>query len=92
MRWTVTITNTGTGSATDISSSNVNAHTGTDVVVPTSVDIDADGDGTYELVGISLPYSAGGITASLSSGTLTVGFPSLASGIFCRYRYNVTVQ
>ena len=92
MRWTVTITNTGTGTATNISSSNVNAHVVTNVVVPTSVDIDVDGDGTYELVGVALPYSSGGVSASLAGGVLTVGFPSVSSGIFCRYRYNVTVQ
>lgn len=93
MRWTVTITNAGSGQATNISSSNVTAHLGTNVVVANSVNIDADGDGSYELVGVTLPYSGAGASASLSGGILTVTFPSIAgSSAFRRYQYNVTVQ
>ena len=93
MRWTVVITNNGTGLATSISSSNVNAHLTSNIVDETSLRIDADGDGTYETTVGSLPYSSGGITASISTGILSVGFPSIAGGGgIRRYRYNVTVQ
>jgi trimeric autotransporter adhesin len=93
MRWTVVVTNNGSGDATSVSSSNVNAHLTTNVVDQTSLRIDSDGDGTYETTVGSLPYSSGGITASIGSGILTVGFPSVPSGGGYRgYRYNVTVQ
>jgi hypothetical protein len=93
MRWTVVITNNGTGNATSISSSNVNAHLSSNIVDQTSVRIDADGNGTYETTVNSLPYSSGGITASITNGILTVGFPSIPSGsVYRGYQYNVTVQ
>jgi hypothetical protein len=93
MRWTVTISNAGTGTATNISSSNVNAHVSTNAYVASSLNIDADGDGTYEITSVALPYSSGGVTASLAGGVLTVGFSSLpGGGTFRKYQYNVQVQ
>ncbi len=93
MRWTVTISNAGTGTATNISSSNVNAHVSTNSYVASSLNIDADGDGSYEITSVALPYSSGGVTASLAGGVLTVGFSSLpGSGTFRKYQYNVQVQ
>ena len=93
MRWTVTITNAGTAGANNVSSSNTVAHLTTNTVVPTSVNIDANGDGTYELTGVTLPYSGANASASLSGGVLTVTFTSVpGSGGYRRYQYNVAVQ
>jgi len=93
LRYTVTVTNNGAAAATNISASNTTAHLGTNVVVGTSVNIDANGDGTYELVGVTLPYSASGIQASLAAGVLTTQFPTIPSGGgYVKYQYDVTVQ
>ena len=91
IRYTVTITNTGSGTATSISSSNTGfAHLTSNLINVTSFEIDATGSGTFTAQ--SLPYSNAGITASVSSGVLTVTFPSIPNGENRKYRYNTTVQ
>jgi uncharacterized repeat protein (TIGR01451 family) len=92
LRYTVTIINGGTATATNISSSNLTPHLTTNTVVTTSVNIDANGDGTYELTGVTMPYSSGGVQATLAGGILTLQFPSIASGAQVGYQYDVAVQ